>query len=295
VNISVSGVLKLAEIGRREEESSSPEDFLESVGRANDLLPDGPHETASITLESRLVAWSSPQSLAADRFRLLRIQLQKLQVAARVKTLLVTSPTAEDGKSTVVLNLATALANRGNQRVLVVEADLRCPRLVERLGLKRWSGLTDLLRDGSNAVSAVRRIDPFAFYLLPAGGSAESPTELLQSEHFAGLLRALYPCFDWILVDSPPTGPIADVMVLRQHADGALLVVRSGSTPREAVSEAMGQLGTGFVQAIVLNALEGMEAGYGGYYGKYYGYPSRSIAVSAITTPSESVPEYKQR
>jgi len=280
--------LKLAEIVRREEEPSSSEALLESVGRANDLLSDVRHETANVTLESRLVVWSSPQSLAADRFRLLRIQLQKLQAAGRTKILLVTSPTAEDGKSTVVLNLATALARRGMQRVLVLEADLRCPRLPERLGLKPWSGLTDCLKDGTNPVSSLRRIDPLAFYLMPAGEPAQSPTELLQSAHFAGLLKTLGASFDWILVDSPPTGPIADVIVLRQHADAGLLVVRSGATPREAVSESMDQLGAGFVQAIVLNALEGMEAGYGGYYGKYYGYASRSAEVGAITSPSDN-------
>jgi len=279
--------LKRAEIGRREEESSSPEAFLETVGRADDVLSEVHRETANVSLESRLVVWSSPQSLAADRFRMLRIQLQKLQAAGRVKTLLVTSPTAEDGKSTVVLNLATALADQAKHRVLVLEADLRCPRLTDRLRLKPWPGLTNCLKDGSNAVSSLRRIDPLAFYLLPAGEPAESPTELLQSANFTGLLKTLGPYFDWILVDSPPTGPIADVMVLRQHADAGLLVVRSGATPREAVLESMGQLGASFVQAIVLNALEGMESGYGGYYGKYYGYRNRGAAVSAITSSSD--------
>jgi capsular exopolysaccharide synthesis family protein len=282
--------LKLAEIGRREEEASCPEAFLEGVGRANDSVSETLHETANVSLESRLVVWSTPQSLAADRFRLLRIQLQKLQAAGRVKTLLVTSPTAEDGKSTVVLNLATALASRGKHRVLVLEADLRCPSLVGRLGLKRWSGLTDCLKDGFNPLSSLRCIDPLGFYLLPAGEPAESPTELLQSENFGGLMKKLGPCFDWILVDSPPTGPIADVMVLRQRADAGLLVVRSGATPRDAVSESMAQLGAGFVQAMVLNALEGMEAGYGGYYGKYYGYRSPKPAVEVITSSSAGSP-----
>jgi len=118
---------------------------------------------------------------------------------------------------------------------------------------------------------SVRRIDPLGFYLLPAGEAAENPTELLQSEHLPAALTTLGPCFDWILIDSPPTGPIADTIVLRQQADGCLLVVRSGKTPREAVTEAIAQLGAGFVQGIVLNALEGMEAGYR----KYYGYPAQ--------------------
>ncbi len=283
--------LKKAETRRPDEELASPEPFLEIAGNTHDSLSEVPNESANITLESRLAVWSNPQSLAADRFRVLRIQLQKLQAAGRLKTLLVTSPTAEDGKSTVVLNLATALADHGKHRVLLVEADLRCPRLPGRLGLKPWSGLSDRLKDGSDPISSLRRIDPLAFYLLPAGEPAEGPTELLQSEHFAGLLKTLSPCFDWILVDSPPTAPIADVMVLRQRADGCLLVVRSGATPREAVSEALGQLGEGFVNGIVLNGLEGMEAGYGGYYGKYYGYRSRNAAVSAMTSASNGVPE----
>jgi len=261
--------LKKAELGRSDEELSSPEAFLDIADRLRDLS-EVSHEIANISLESRLAVWSSPQSLAADRFRLLRLQLQRLQTAGKLKTLLVTSPGAQDGKSTVILNLAVSLAHH-KRSVLVLEADLRCPRLVARLGLKPWSGLSECVSNGSDPISSVRCIDPLGFYLLPAGQAAESPTELLQSDQFPALLKNLSPHFDWILIDSPPTGPIADTMVLRQHADGCLLVVRSGRTPRETVAEAFAQLGAGFVQGIVLNALEGMEAGYR----KYYGYADK--------------------
>ena len=260
--------LKKAETRNAERRLASPKAFLGMAGRAPDLS-GVPCESANISLESRLAVWSSPQSLAADRFRLLRIQLQKLQAAGKLKTLLLTSPGPQDGKSTVVLNLATSLANQGKQRVLVLEADLRCPTLAQRLGLKSWSGLLDCLREGSDPISSLRRVDPLAFYLLPAGGPAESPTELLQSEHFARVIQTLVQSFDWILVDSPPASPVADTVVLRQRADGYLLVVRSGQTPREAVAESIQQLGPPFLLGIVLNALESIDGEYRSYYRKY--------------------------
>jgi len=126
--------LRKAQIRGADEEPTSSEALL-GIPAKEDDLSDVPDEIANISSESRLAVWSSPQSLAADRFRLLRIKLQRLQAAGKLKTVLVTSPTAEDGKSTVVLNLAATLASH-KHRVLVLEADLRCPSLAKQLGLK---------------------------------------------------------------------------------------------------------------------------------------------------------------
>ncbi|HUY12939.1 MAG TPA: CpsD/CapB family tyrosine-protein kinase [Terriglobia bacterium] len=266
----VFDALKKAEGKNSDGAYVSPESFFETIEETSELIAV-PSERANLGPESRLVVWSNPRSLGADRFRLLRMQLQKLQERGKLKKLLLTSPFPQDGKSTVSLNLATALAGQGKQKVLLMEADLRCPSLLLRLGLKPWPGLSECLQCGSDPVSTLRRIEPLDFYLLPSGASDTNPTELLQSERFAQVVKDLSGYFDWILIDSPPTSPIADTLALKQQTDGCLLIARSGKTPRESVEEAIRQFGPGYVIGIVLNGLEGLEREYSEYYRKYYG------------------------
>lgn len=250
----------------------SSEAFFQTIEKTN-TLTSIPGERTEVPPESRLVVWNNPRSLGADRFRLLRMHLQKHQSAGKLKTLILTSPLPQDGKSTVALNLATILAGQGKHKVLLLEADLRCPSLLRRLGLRPWPALSECLKDGSDPIPALRRIDPLDFYLLPAGEPPGSPTELLQSEHFTQVVQTLSGYFDWILIDSPPTDPTVDTLALKSRADACLLIVRAGKTPRERVEEAIRQFGPGYVIGVVLNGLEGLEREYSEYYGKYYGDP----------------------
>lgn len=247
-----------------------PEVFFHTLDDAPELT-SVPSEQAKIRPECRLVVWDNPDTLAADRYRLLRIHLEKLQAGGKLRTLLISSASPQEGKSTVTLNIATVLAAKGKRKVLIIEADLRCPSLARRLGLGQWNGLSGCLTEGYEPISAVRRIEPMGFYLMPAGEPVGNPTELLQSERLTHLVQFMSGRFDWILIDSPPTSPIADTLALKPRADAGLLVVRSAKTQREAVEESIRQLGPGFVVGIVLNGLEGLEREYSEYYSKYYG------------------------
>jgi capsular exopolysaccharide synthesis family protein len=215
-----------------------------------------PAEEAHLRAEIRLAYYSDPRSPAADRYRLLRMRLKELWRSGRLKKLLITSPLAHDGKSTVTLNLATALAERGKHSVLVVEADLHHSTLAENLKLRHWAGLTECLVDGISPLSAIRKIDPFGWCFLPAGEPRKNPTELLQTPVFGQVLQKLAPYFDWILIDSPPVIPLTDSLSLQQHADGCLLVARAGQTPREALEQTVELLGKQKVLGVVLNGVE---------------------------------------
>ncbi len=120
-----------------------PEHIVTSAHVATVALPEFPVEEAQLRPENRLVYHSDPRSPAADRFRLLRMRLKTNWKAGKLKKLLITGPLAHDGKSTVVLNLATALAERGKRTVLVVEADLHHSSVTEILGIRPWAGLTE--------------------------------------------------------------------------------------------------------------------------------------------------------
>ena len=246
-----------------------PENFAASasVAIATPATAEFATEEAHLGPENRLVYYTDPRSPAADRFRLLRMRLKKHWTAGKLKKLLITGPLAHDGKSTVLLNVATALAERGKRTVLVVEADLHHSSLGESLGLRPWAGLAECLADESiSPLSAIRRIEPLGWHLLPAGEPRKNATELLQTPALGHVMEQLSPCFDWILIDSPPVIPLTDSISLQQHADASLLVVRAGQTPREAVEQSIELLGKKNILGIVLNGMEARDHLYYQYY-----------------------------
>jgi capsular exopolysaccharide synthesis family protein len=224
-----------------------------------------PVEDAYIDSAIRIVFHSDPRSAGADRFRLLRMRLRQLREMRELKTILVTSPLPRDGKSTVLLNLATALAEGGKRNVLVVEADLHRPSLCVRLGLPLQAGLTECIEDSLAPFSALRYVRPLDWYLLAAGQPRGNSTELLQSQTLPKIIHTLSPHFDWVLCDAPPVIPITDAVALRQHTNATLMVIRAGVTPRDAVDAAMSRIGAKHVAGIVLNGAE-----FEGMYSKYY-------------------------
>lgn len=259
---------KLEEQGRDpagELASAAPKTNLGPPKNADQLL-SVPSLEARVMDQDRIVVYSDRRSAGAERFRLIRMALRNSQAGKPQKVLLVTSPLPRDGKSTVALNLATSLAEEGKVRVLLLEADLHRPSLLSHLGLERICGLTEVVEDKVEITAAIRRIEPLGFYLLSAGRCPENPTELLQSERFHALLREFKACFEWVLIDCPPAFPLADVVALRAHADGVLLVVRAGSTPREAAQETAQLFNPGQVMGMILNAAEGVNQIYSKYY-----------------------------
>jgi capsular exopolysaccharide synthesis family protein len=253
-----------------EETLASPESFFDVLEKQHDDLASIAVEHVQIKPEIRLIVWENPRSLWADRFRILRMHLQKLQAAGKLKTLLVTSPSPQEGKSTVSLNLATTLVGKEKNKVLLVEADLRCPSLIGRLGLRPWSGISECLESETDPMRSIRQIEPLGFFLLPAGMPARNPTELVQSDRLTVVLRILSAHFDFVLIDCPPTSPVADTLALKSRAEASLLVVRAAKTTRESVEESIQQLGKTHVLGIVLNGLSGLDKEYSDYYRKYY-------------------------
>jgi capsular exopolysaccharide synthesis family protein len=232
-------------------------------------LRDIPAENVTLTPESRIVYYTEPDSPGADRFRLLRMRLWPLWETAKLKTLLITSALPSDGKSTVVLNVATALAEQGQRTVLIVEGDLCHPSLSGRLGFPLRAGLAECLEEAQNPLSLLRRVDPLGWYLLPSGQARGNPTELLQSPMLANIFETLRSHFDWIIIDTPPAMPLTDTLSLGQFADAGLLVVRADRTPRDAVEAAIGRIGTQNLLGIVLNASEDLDRLYSDYRKSY--------------------------
>lgn len=228
-----------------------------------------PVEQADIQPSSRLVVHGEADGPGADRFRFLRMRLREYWALGKVRTLLITSPQPGDGKSTVALNLATALAEGGKRSVLLIEADQHRPALAKALGIPPGLGLAECLGEHLDPLQLIRRVEPLHWYLLRAGETQQNRTELLESDALPSMMKTFRRLFDWILIDTPPVIPLADTLVLARHVDTSLLVVRADITPREAVEESLTLLGPKRVLGIVLNGAESLNRVYSKYYRHY--------------------------
>jgi succinoglycan biosynthesis transport protein ExoP len=245
-----------------------PEDFTGSAP-ASLRFPDIPVVRCRLQPSCCAIFYTDPLAMGSDRFRLLRMRLRESTKTGRLKTVLITSPLPNDGKSTVAVNLATALSEDSKFKVLLIEADLHRPSLAKQLGVPDWPGLSQCLQGGLPAIEAIRRVEPLGWYLMPAGEAPHNPTELVQTSAFQDLKEAVADYFDWILIDSPPVIPSIDALSLRPHSDATLLVVRAGQTPEDAIEQAIRLLGKRHVAGMVFNGVPGLERAY-----SKYGYSS---------------------
>jgi capsular exopolysaccharide synthesis family protein len=216
-----------------------------------------PARSAAATdgLDPHLVTLTAPGSFAADRYHLVRHAIElKREEGARVFT--VTSPGGGDGKTTTVLNIGGALAQDPVAQVLLVEADLRRPCMLERLGMRSAGGgglLRMLTNPSMNATEAIIPAPEFNLWLAPAGGTTPSPYQLLKSPRFWDLLAVARERFDYVLVDTPPILVCPDFRLIERWSDATLLVVAANRTPRKQLAEAAAQLDRAKALGVVLN------------------------------------------
>jgi protein-tyrosine kinase len=210
----------------------------------------------------------------AEQFRTLRSRLYQLRNNQPLRTLLVTSAIPGEGKTFVASNLAHAIVRQSDRRALLIDADLRRPRLHICLGAPSAPGLSDYLRGAADEVAIVQHGQEGNLCLIAGGDQVTNPSELLSGGKLKALIERLAPAFDWIIVDSPPCVPVADANILADVCDGVLLVVRAGVTLSEVARRASQELQTRNVVGVVLNAVEESHD-HGSYYyyqGSRYGY-----------------------
>ena len=231
-------------------------------------------------VETHIVSFEQPRSPAAEAYRSLRTSVAFLGVESPFKTLQITSPRMRDGKSTTAVNLAVAMTRAGNQRVLLIDADLRRPRIHKFFGLNNSMGLSTVLLGETSVAAALERPAalPDLDVLTSGPGHGSMTTELFTSRLFRELLEGAADRYDRIIIDTPPLMSVADPLVVAGVADAVMLVVGAGnSTAGQLRSglESLHQVGANLI-GTVLNSFDARAAGYYSYsyngYGYGYGY-----------------------
>lgn len=229
------------------------------------------------TPENPLVVKDDPRSPRAESFRTLRTNLQFLNIGHSERSFVISSSIPGEGKSTSAANLAIVIALSG-QRVIIVDADLRKPKMAEYLGLEGGAGLTDILVGRAQPNDVIQRWGDTNLYVLPAGKIPPNPSELLGSSSMISLIRTLESTFDVVLFDAPPLLPVTDAAILAKNTTGVILMVAAGRTHKSQLRGAgMALQNVGArIAGIVMTMMptKGPDSyGYGRYgYGYGYGY-----------------------
>lgn len=219
-----------------------------------------------------LVAKDDPKSPAAEAYRTLRTNLQFAGLDKPLKTVLVTSAGPNEGKTTIISNLAVSLAQSGTS-VILVGSDLRKPTVHHHFHVSNQVGLTNVLTGHVALEDAIQPSGVDGVRILTSGPVPPNPAELLGAQRMKEIIAQLSEMTDIVLFDAPPVIAVTDAGVLAQRVDGVLFLVSSGQTPREvakAAKEQLDQVGARILGAVV-NRLDSESGYYYYYYHHYYG------------------------
>jgi len=223
-----------------------------------------------IPVESRMVALTEPFGLGAEKFRILVTRLENLREKQKdLKSLQVTSGVIGEGKTLVAGNLAVTLAKCSRSKVLLIEGDLHNPKLAAAFGLNQLQGIRDWWSATKHDINhSLYQLQDLSLWFLPAGGTYEQPSDILQSPRFAEAFAQFSRQFDWIIVDSTPMVPTVDVNLWSRLVDGTLLVVREGVASVKALKKGLASLDHAKLVGVVFN--ETSDSDHGAAYDKYY-------------------------
>jgi len=223
-------------------------------------------------IDEQLVSLLSPSSFEAEQYRVLRHTVEHLAKTAGLSVVAVSSPTVGDGKTTTAINLAGALAQSPEARVLLVELDLRRASIRARLGLtgRRPPGLVDaILTPGTRVEDLAYRRPPYNLSILLAGETPAAPYEVLKSPQLGELLEQARQRYDYVVLDTPPLVSVPDCRVIGKWVDGFLIVVSAHQTPRKLVEEALDLMEPAKVIGLVFNNDDRPLSGYYYHYAAY--------------------------
>jgi non-specific protein-tyrosine kinase len=249
----------------------------EELARVTDIPVIGVITDVGKTGEGTPYVAEHPRSPATEAFRALRSNIEFSSVNQPIRTLLITSPGPDEGKSTIAANLAVVMAQSG-KKVILIDADLRRPRMHRIMGIPNRIGLSDLfVREPFDLQGVLRPWRSENLLYMASGGLPPNPVELLGSARMKMIIEKVVSESSIVIIDSPPLGIVTDAAVIAAQVDAVLLVIEPKRTPLGAVVHVVDQLqrADAHIIGIVMNGVPVRDAGYyNGYYRGYYYYSS---------------------
>ncbi len=218
-----------------------------------------------------LIAYQNPKSAASEAYRSLRTNIQFSSADQVIRTIMITSAGPGEGKSTTASNLATTYA-QADQKVLLIDADLRKPTVHHTFMISNRYGLTNVLTNQCRHREVIVESYIPNLYVMPSGGHAPNPAELLASNRMRNLIEELREEFETIVIDTPPSLAVADAQIVSSLCDGVLLVIDSGKvkiSQAQKVKEKLAHVNAKVLGVVLNNLKRNGEEGY--YYYYYYG------------------------
>jgi capsular exopolysaccharide synthesis family protein len=219
-----------------------------------------------------ILTYFGDESPGANEFRRLYSKLKNLHASEEMKNFLVTSAMMNEGKSTTAAMLACTIARYRSTKTILVDCDLRRPRVHELFGIPKDDGVADVLTGERKLDTCFKKTSIENLRLLTAGNTVDNPTELFNSARLRDLFSEIKFYFDTVIVDSPPVIPVTDTLILSPEMDGALMVIKAGETHKEVARRAVDMMrNAGFnILGVILNNQKAVLPYYYDY--SYYGY-----------------------
>jgi capsular exopolysaccharide synthesis family protein len=233
---------------------------LAPTPRPRAVVEDGSNE-----INKRRIALLQPDSYAAEQFRTLRARIDSLATERPIKTLAITSANPDEGKSTASINLAAVTSMGVGRRVLLIDCDLRRPKIHRSLGLDPRAGLGEILLGNATFEDAVAHVDGIGLEVLPVRTPPPNPSELLASSQMRALLDDVKSRYDQVILDTPACLGLPDTKTITELCDGIILVVRADVTPRSDMEAVLEILDRRRVLGTLLNGAEISRQQYGYY------------------------------
>lgn len=215
-------------------------------------------------INKRRISLVQPSSFVAEQFRTLRSRLDSMAAQQPLRVIAVCSALPGDGKTTAAINLAIVTAMSVGRRILLVDCDLRKPKVHRSLGLRPTAGLGEVLLEEASLDEAITKVEGTNLEVLPVRGMPGNPSELLASSQMRALIEELSRSYDRVILDTPATLGLPDAKTLSELCDGLVLVVRAGETPREDIQATLDVLDRRRILGVVLNGAD-TDPGYYGY------------------------------
>ena len=222
-----------------------------------------PESGGGAEINKRRIAIIQPDSYVAEQFRALRGRIDAIAAERPIKTIVVTSAFPGEGKTTASVNLAAVTALSLGRRVLLVDCDLRKPRVHSALGLQPQSGLAEVLRTEATIDDAIMKVEGALFDVLPVRGKPSNPSELLGSPEMRKLIEEVSERYDRVILDSPAALGLPDAKAISEICDGIVLVVRADVTSQQDVQSVLEILDREHVVGLLLNGAKVDQARYG--------------------------------